>query len=212
VTNFFTILAGVLIILGFIPNFVGILWDKLTVTESKWTPWLSRLNPTLKKTNPQKTSWIIWLSIDTITIIEMTVEHTLNGQIIGAVAAGWFFVAVVMKYGQSGWKLMDIVCFIGALLGIGLWIYFGSAVAGILANMAALLIGSVETFRSTWEDPSQENKIAWIIYWLSCVSTLLGVTSWTWAEAAQPITFFVIESTILTLIFIPRSNQAVEYR
>jgi hypothetical protein len=128
------------------------------------------------------------------------------------VAAGWFFVAVVMKYGQSGWKLMDIVCFIGALLGIGLWIYFGSAVAGILANMAALLIGSVETFRSTWEDPSQENKIAWIIYWLSCVSTLLGVTSWTWAEAAQPITFFVIESTILTLIFIPRSNQAVEYR
>lgn len=59
-----SVLAGLLFIAGFIPYIRAIL---------------------RKETKPAKASWIIWASLDTITIAGMYAKDTVNGQILGAV-------------------------------------------------------------------------------------------------------------------------------
>jgi len=74
--NYLTILAGVLFVAAFFPYIISILRGS---------------------TKPAKTSWIIWVSLDTITFAGMLCAKTVNGQIIGALIGGWATVRLALK-------------------------------------------------------------------------------------------------------------------
>jgi len=177
----FSVLAGVIFVIGYIPYIISIL---------------------RKKTKPAKASWIIWLSLDTITIASMFAMNALNGQMIGAVIGAWVIVILALKYGTPGWTLLDKICITGAIFGIVMWQLFDSPLLGILINLAVTFIGSIPTFLSAWEDPGREDKLAWILFLMSCICALIAVPDWNLADAAQPITFFVIEATVVAIIFL----------
>jgi len=188
------VLSGILFIAGFVPYIISILH---------------------KETKPAKASWIIWVALDTITFAGMLVKETANGQIIGAVIGGWLTVILALKYGISGWSKLDKFCLGGAILGIVLWQTFDDPVLGILTSQGATFLGSIPTFLSAWKDPSRENKFAWTIFFASCVCAVIAIPHWTLADATQPITFFVVESTMMYILFIQplvkrRSKKAIQ--
>lgn len=172
-------LAGLLTLGAFIPYILGIL---------------------SKENVPSKATWIIWASLDTITLAGMYAKGTLNGQIISAGFGGWITVAFALKYGESGWTKRDKLCLSGAVLGIILWLIFNDPVIGIVTSLSVIFLGSIPTFTSVWKDPSRENKLAWLLFWSAGGCATLSISEWTLAKAAQPVTFFLIESIILAII------------
>src|SRR5689334_7666477 len=106
-----SVLAGILFIIGFVPYILAI--------------WRG-------DTKPAKASWIIWASLDTITLAGMFVKGTMNGQILGAVIGAWIVVVLALLYGTSGWTKLDKFCLSGAVLGIVLWQLFSNPVLGII--------------------------------------------------------------------------------
>ncbi len=181
IKEIFTVIAGLTFILGFIPYVRAIL---------------------RKETKPAKASWIIWAILDTITIAGMYAEHSVNGQIIGAVLGAWVVVILALKYGTSGWTFLDKFCLIGAILGIILWKTFSNPVLGIVTSLSIVFLGSIPTFVSAWKDKSREDKLAWTIFWISCVFAIIAIPSFTWADASQPIVFFAIESIMMYILYI----------
>lgn len=178
-------LAGLLYVAGYIPYIRAILQ---------------------KETKPAKSSWLIWASLDTITLAGMFVKHSVNGQILGAIIGAWVVAILALKYGMSGWTKLDKFCLGGAVLGIVLWRAFGNSVFGIMTSLSVMSIGSIPTFASAWKNPSHENKLAWTIFWISCVCAVIAIPHWTLADAAQPITFFAIESVMMYILYVrPRS-------
>ena len=155
-----------------------------------------------KETKPAKASWIIWASLDYITFAGMIAEHTVNGQIIGAVIGASIVIGLAMKFGVPGWTKTDKFCLVGAAIGIILWKIFDDPTLGIITSCITGFLGSIPTFMSAWEDSSREDKFAWTIFWLSCVCAVIAVPRWTIADAAQPITFFAIESVMMCILFI----------
>jgi hypothetical protein len=155
-----------------------------------------------KETKPAKTSWLIWASLDTITLAGMFFKDTVNGQILGAVLGAWIVAALAMKYGTPGWTKLDKCCLGGAVLGIVLWQVFNDPVFGIVTSSGVVFLGSIPTLTSAWQDPGRENKLAWTIYWASCVCAVIAIPRWTLADAAQPISFFAIESTMMYILFV----------
>lgn len=197
IKKIFTILAGLLFVAAFVPYILAI--------------WRDRKKPpgTPGKMEPSKTSWIIWATLDSITIAGMFVEHTLNGQIIGAVPCAWTTAILAIKYGKSGWTKLDKFCLGGAVLGIALWQTFSNPVLGIATSLSVVFIGSFPTFASAWRDPHGEDKAAWTLFWLSCVAAMIAIPRWTLADAAQPIVFTVIETVMMFLLWIrPRFMKA----
>lgn len=160
-----------------------------------------------KETKPAKASWLIWASLDTITLAGMFSKGTTNGQILGAVLGSWVVVVFAMKYGTSGWTKLDKLCIGGAVLGITLWGVFNSPVLGIATVLGVVFTGSIPTFVSAWKDPSREDKLAWTIFWVSCVCAVIAIPHWTIADVSQPITFFAIETIMMYILFVRPNDK-----
>lgn len=175
-----SIVAGVLFIAAFVPYIRAILRGE---------------------TKPAKASWLIWATLDSITIAGMYAEGTVNGQIIGAVCGAWTVAMLALKYGMPGWTKLDKSCLAGAVLGIVLWRVFSNPVLGITTSLSVVFLGSIPTFSSAWKDPNREDRTAWTVFWLSCVVAVIAVPQWTLADAAQPITFFVTESIMMYILY-----------
>ena len=178
--NVFSALAGLLFVAGFVPYIRAILRGE---------------------TKPSKASWIIWATLDTITIAGMYAKSAVNGQMIGVVLGAWVIVALCLKYGAPGWTRLDMICLAGAVLGIVLWQVFSNPVLGIVTSLSVELIGSIPTFVSAWKDPGREDKLAWTIFWVSCVCAMIAIPHVTWEDAAQPTTFFAIESVMMLILY-----------
>lgn len=181
-----SVIAGLLFIAGFIPYVRAILRGE---------------------TKPAKTSWIIWATLDTITTLGMLIEGSVNGQIVGAVTGAWLITILALKYGTSGWTKPDKFCLAGAILGIALWQTFSDPVLGIVTSEVVVFIASIPTFVSAWKEPGREDKTAWAIFWISCVCAVIAIPKWTLADAAQPITFFTIESIMMFILYGRRTRK-----
>ncbi|MDP2631724.1 MAG: hypothetical protein Q8P30_03080 [Candidatus Uhrbacteria bacterium] len=181
----FNVLAGVLCVVAYVPYILAII---------------------RKRTKPMKSTWLIWATLDTVTFAGMWSEGTVNGQIIGTVFGACTIAILTFKFGEHGWTLLDKLCLMGAVLGIGLWQVFDNPTLGIVTALSVVFLGSIPTFVSAWEDPTKEDRTAWMLYWLSCVCALIAVPAWTIQDAMQPITFFLIQSIMIFILIIrPRT-------
>jgi hypothetical protein len=187
VYKFFSILAGIIFTLAFIPYIRAIVQ---------------------KKTKPAKASWVIWASLDTITFAAMAVKGTINGQIASAIVCAWSVAILAMIFGEKGWTKLDKACLVGALLGVGLWLAFNDAIFGIIVSQLVIFSGSIPTFRNAWKNPEHENKTAWFLYWLSCLPAVSAASQqMTFESLAQPINFLLIESVMVYLLFIRKRSS-----
>jgi len=179
--NIFSILAGILVVIAYVPYITAIL---------------------RKQTKPAKASWIIWGALDTITLAGMIAKHSVNGQILGAVVGVWIIVILTLKRGTPGWTKLDKLCLAGAALGIVLWRTFNNPVLAIMISQVVMFLGSFPTFKSAWQDQSRENKLAWTIIWISCIFAMFGIPKWTFQDAGQPINFLIIDSIMMFILYI----------
>jgi hypothetical protein len=148
-----SILSGILFVFAFIPYTLSILKGP---------------------TRPSKASWIIWASIDYIIFFGMLAKGTVNGQIVGAIIGATVVIRLALKYGEPGWSLLDKYCLFGAGIGIVFWIIFQEANFGIIACCLVALMGTAPTAKTVWGDPGSENKLAWTIFWVSCVCAVIA--------------------------------------
>jgi hypothetical protein len=184
-----SITAGILFFIGFIPY--------------GWAIWRDRNKADGVK--PSKTSWIIWILLDFITLAGMAFRDAVNGQIIGTVIGGVVILVLALLYGTRGWTRLDKFSLTGAGVGLGLWLLFNSPELGILMSAAVALIGSVPTWVSAIKDPSREDKLAWTLFFFSCICALIAVPRWdTLADTVQPITFTIIETVMVIILYAPR--------
>ena len=176
-----SVIAGILMVSGFVP-YIRTIWTG--------------------STRPAKTSWIIWASLDTITIAGMYVQYALNGQIVGSVVCAWIVVAIALRYGTKGWTWLDKFCLMGAVLGIILWKAFSSPTLGIITSNSVVFLGSIPTFVSAWKDPTKEDKAGWTMWWISCVFAVAAIPKLTFDDAVQPLVFFSVETIMMFLLYI----------
>lgn len=196
IKNVLSVIAGIVFIAGFVPYVLAILGRDI---------FLQKIEPT----KPAKASWIIWISLDSITLAGMCAKDSVNGQIIGAVVGGWVVVAFALKYGTRGWSNLDKFCLAGAFLGIVLWKAFDNPIMGIVTCQAVTFIGSIPTFASAWKDPGHEDKLSWTIFWISCSCAMLAIPHLTIEDIAQPTTFFLIETTMMYILYLRKSKSVV---
>lgn len=188
------VVAGVLFIAAFVPYILAI--------------WKTRHLPSghKNKAEPAKVSWIIWATLDSITFAGMIARHSVNGQIIGAIIGAWAVAFLAMKYGGKGYEIKDLLCLAGGGSGIVLWIKLSNPTLAIITSSLILFLGAIRTFENGYKHPEKENKIAWLLFWLSCVVAIIAVPHWDFDNAAQPVTFTVIETTMLYLLWLrPRT-------
>ena len=180
------VISGLVYIVGFVPYIIAVLSNS---------------------TKPTKVSWLIWISLDIITLVGMIANKTVNGQMIGVVTGGSFVLILALIKGDPGWSKLDRFCLAGALVGIILWAVFQNPLLGILVSQIVIFLGSIPTFVSAWKDPKRENKLSWTLWWISCILAIIAIPRYTLADSAQPINFLLIESIMMYILFCHKKQQ-----
>lgn len=147
-------------------------------------------------------SWLIFATLDIITIAGMFSKGVLSGQIVGAATGSMIIAFLALRNGITGWNLLDIICLIGAVIGLLFWGFSGDATASIFISISVMFIGCIPTFVSAWKNPLHENKVTWLIQFISCILQILALTSWSVASAAQPVGFLLMETVMVCLVWI----------
>lgn len=182
------IISGVLFFAGYLPYYLGIVRGN---------------------TKPQVVTWLIWSAIDWLTLIGMFVSGSVNGLIIGATAGATIAMFLAWFYGPKvRFSRFDLVCLVGAASAIVLWRVFDDAVLGIICCQVVNLIGALPTWRSVWRDPSVEEKLPWLMFWTSCVLSVMAIPSWSPAAWLPPVTFLVIQSVVVVLLLVPTKQHS----
>ncbi len=196
--NTLSLLSGILFVIGFVPYTYAVLRDR------------NMPSGTLGKTEPSKATWIIWISLDMITLAGMVAKHTVNFQIIGCVTGGTLVMLLSIRYGIPGWTKLDKLCLSGAVLGLALWAISRNPMVGMATSLSVTFLGSIPTFVSTWEDYHRESKVGWTIFFISCCLAVIAVPKFDMATAAQPLTFFTIETIMMLILFVkPRLCKVI---
>jgi len=154
----------------------------------------------------KKASWLVWLALDSAALVNMAFDHTLNAQIISAVGGAIVIVITALKYGASGWSKLDKACLLIGATAVP-WVII-KPTAGTAISCVGMLIASWPTFKGAYLAPEKEGGLAWSVFWFSCLSGLLAVPKWTLASSIQPVTFMLVETIMLFLIYIrPRFRR-----
>ncbi|MFN7160677.1 MAG: hypothetical protein ACK4NC_03655 [Candidatus Gracilibacteria bacterium] len=140
-----------------------------------------------------KVTWIIWAGLDVLGFVSMFIAKSWNLVNLAAVMTSFAIAFIAYKYGQKGWSTEDKICFVMAILGILLWGFSTDPLFGIISSQFAMLVAfypmGVHNLHTPEEDP-----IAWLINWFSCLFLWASVDTFTWEAALQPAVFVIITS------------------
>ncbi len=154
-----------------------------------------------KQTKPCRATWLIWSMLDIVIWLGMFAKNAQTIQ-MSVVAVGTLIIAILaLRHGKPGWSRIDIFCMACSCVGIIL-LFLANPIVGLLVGLVVMVIGSIPTFISSWQDPTRENRTGWLLSWLSSFCATLAIPSLTIADAAQPITFLSMGSVMMYVLFL----------
>lgn len=165
-----------------------------------------------KEIQPTVASWMIWAVIDGITVLALYQKNSLNVIAVLALFGSLTVACLALFLGEKGWSFFDKVCVGLALLAVVLWLISNEPLWGLILSQIAGLIAAIPTFISTFEDPTRESRLGWMMNWFACIFLVIslglvaqeGISIW-----IQPAFFVLIQSTEILLLFkIVRKKQS----
>jgi hypothetical protein len=159
--------------------------------------------------HPMIVTWLMYAVLDCITFGSMWSAGTLNGQIIGTVAVSVPTFLLTLKYGETSKSVLELTCIAIGIFGLFLWYWFSSPLVAFGMSLLLVTIGSAPTYKSAWDNPKNENGWAWILFFLSSIPAIYLIKAWTFKDAAQPITYILIQGSMLCLIYRPTRSVPV---
>lgn len=160
------------------------------------------------ETKPHRTSWFLYFVFNAISIANQTASGATNSlwyPIAGAITTLLVFVLSI-KRGVGGYQRLDIICLIGALAGVGLWIYFDNPTLSIIANLVATSFAVTPTIKKAYLKPRTETKITYALGAVSSALAAISVGKIDWVLLLLPIYGFVVQFGIYALLIIRRTK------
>lgn len=164
-------------------------------------------------TKPNLVSWITWTLLTGIaTSAEIAAHEYVAAIFTGSAVVGTALVAIVglFKRAYVRYTRFDVICQIGAVIGIILWQIFNSPAIGVIASVVIDFIGVLPTLRHSYEEPYEET---WQTYALAGVGGLFGFLALnTYNLVSVPYALYIILINIVLSMFIIQARKVRERR
>ncbi|MCC6323978.1 hypothetical protein IT400_04275 [Candidatus Nomurabacteria bacterium] len=155
------------------------------------------------ETKPNKTTWWIWTFMGAV----VGVSYYFSG----AEATMWVAVSefigplvialLSLKYGTGGVKdRTDLICLIGALISIVLWIIFDSPVIALITNLIVDVFAVIPTIKHIRLNPDDEGIEGWFITWVADCVNLFAIDRLILGVIVYPVYMFIIDSIMVLVI------------
>lgn len=156
-----------------------------------------------KETKPHLFTWVVSSFIAGSSIFLFNKAeggdpiYMLVGDFIGL-----SFIAILSIFMGNGKEKdsWDWSCLIGALIGVGIYVFYRNAFIAFAAVLFAESLGLIPTIRKTYDCPEQEDFLAWTFTFTGNFLNLLAVNWENCTDKVYVITILIIDGIVYALI------------
>ncbi len=158
--SFFGILAGVIVLIAFIPYTLSILRGE---------------------TKPSRASWLIWFLMDVAVVLSYRAVGATDTLWIGVGLLSGSTVVMVLSmfYGEGKLTRLEWLCLVGATLSTIAWVIAGPAIA-LFLYLIIDTFAYAPTIQKAYANPESENKWAWSVTFTGVLVNLLAIPAIAW--------------------------------
>ena len=153
-------------------------------------------------TKPRIVTWFTWMLLTGIGSAASFADGQVPSGVLmlcGSIGLA-LVVALGLRHGDRTLERLDIVCLVGAIIGLLLWFVFNSPTIGVLAAVTIDFVGALPTFKHSWEKPQEETWVTFAMIGLGGGITLLVVDSWVPTAVAYPMYLVVLNVALVACI------------
>jgi hypothetical protein len=128
-----------------------------------------------RKTKPRVVTWFTWSLLTSLAAAAAFSDHQFGAGLFalsGAICSGLTVIAG-LRYGDRRFDKVDVLCQVGALLGLGLWLVFNNPAFGVWAAIVIDCVGLVPTVRHAWRAPHEETPSTYALVGVGGTITVL---------------------------------------
>lgn len=130
---------------------------------------------------PNRASWLIWAAAAGVEAVTYAAVNPRAPQawVFGLSALACAVVTATM-WRRSRWRApspVEAICMATSLTAIALWLAFHETFWAHMLVVAAVPVSFWPTWASIWEDPARERSLAWGLWTLGDLATLLVATA-----------------------------------
>lgn len=153
-------------------------------------------------TKPRIVTWFTWMLLTAIGSAASFADGQLPTAILMLCGSIGLALVVVLGFKHSDRSLerLDIVCLVGAAVGLALWMIFNSPTIGVLAAVTIDFVGAIPTLKHSWQKPHEETWVTYALIGLGGGITLLIVDEWTATAVAYPIYLVLLNIALVGFI------------
>ncbi len=158
----------------------------------------------LKKTKPERASWLIWTMLGGIAFFSQLAKGASNSLWMpGVQTFGVILVFLLsLKFGTGGLSKRDLIALAFSGLGLGLWYLTKEAATALYIVIAIDAVGALLTAVKAYEDPESETMSTWFLSGLSGFFATLAVGSFNLVLLSYPVYIWIINWVVVAAMVI----------
>jgi hypothetical protein len=165
------------------------------------------------KTKPRVVTWLVWSIVTGLAATASLSDHQYASAVLTASETVETLVIAVFAYVRArnrAIETLDVVCLVGAGIGLVVWQFFHAPAAAVVASVIIDLIGSLPTIKHMWQKPQEETWLTFALSTLAGLSALLAATDLRITEIASPIAIMVVNG-VFAVIIVRRRRRRGRY-
>lgn len=179
---FMGILAGVVSLLAYIPYIASIIRGK---------------------TVPSRTTWWILFFVGMVALMAYKDSGASNTTffLVGDLVGSFLVALLSLLYGKDGFLFFDKICFLGAILSFGFWIFFQEDPSiAFSVSIVVEVIAMVPTLKKTYFFPLEEDVSGWLFTFFASIINLYAIENWLFIIVFYPFYEFFINGLMMFLL------------
>lgn len=164
---------------------------------------------------PKLVSWTVWAVLGIVMTLAAATEGQLPSALLSGVAATICGAIVVLGWRQGNRSMtkLDIVCLVGAIVGLATFFVMKDSVSALMVSVAVDAVAYIPTLIHGWTDPDEESLSS---FWYSAIGQLLvlisaAVGGATIAGLLYPAYAVIFNGLMLTILCVGRFGQSAIY-
>lgn len=161
------------------------------------------------RTKPNRATWWIWAFMGLVLALSYQFSGAENTIWVPYVEfIGPLSIALLsIKYGEGGLdNKTDLLCLLGAIVSIILWIIFNSPVIALVTNLAIDSFAIVPTIKKSYLRPEGESFWGWFGTGLADSLNMFAVEKFTFAILVYPIYMLVSDLIIIFILLLKKKG------
>lgn len=165
-------------------------------------------------TKPNRATWWIWAFMGLVLALSYHASGADNTIWVPYVEfLGPFLIGLLsLKYGEGGFRdKTDLICIIGAVFSVALWIIFNNPVIALVTNLAIDSFAIIPTIKKSYLRPEGEDFWGWFGTGLADTLNMFAVERFSFAVLLYPIYMLVSDLIIIGILAVKKKRAEIFY-